>query len=158
MKDTASKAGIRITPVTSGSFPEAKGRADFVGCCRSASMSSTSPSRSVTTIFPSIALIPVAGLFLLLAAVLDRITLFQFGAILGLIAWWVMTLRREDADLLQARRQRNEGLMAWGTALTALAFVQILLGALVAIPVTASVLLILKRVLIPRQDAKTSPV
>lgn len=33
-----------------------------------------------------------------------------------------------------------------------------LLGALVAIPVTASVLLILKRVLIPRQDAKTSPV
>ncbi len=31
-----------------------------------------------------------------------------------------------------------------------------LLGALVAIPVTASVLLILKRVLIPRQDAKTA--
>ena len=36
-----------------------------------------------TTIFPSIALIPVTALFLLLAAVLDRITLFQFGAILG---------------------------------------------------------------------------
>lgn len=53
-------------------------------------------------------------------------------AILGLIAWWVMTLRREDADLLQARRQRNEGLMAWGTALAAVAFVQVLLGALVA--------------------------
>lgn len=52
--------------------------------------------------------------------------------ILGLIAWYVMALRRTEADLLQARRQRNEGLMAWGTALTALAFVQILLGALVA--------------------------
>ncbi|MEV7692901.1 AI-2E family transporter [Microbacterium sp. NPDC089189] len=32
-----------------------------------------------------------------------------------------------------------------------------LLGALVAIPVTASVLLIIKQVLIPRQDAKTEP-
>ena len=52
--------------------------------------------------------------------------------ILGLIAWYVMALRRTEADLLQARRQRNEGLMAWGTALTALTFVQILLGALVA--------------------------
>ena len=33
---------------------------------------------------------------------------------------------------MQARRQRNEGLIAWGTALVAVAFAQILLGALVA--------------------------
>ncbi|MBP7001466.1 heme A synthase [Amaricoccus sp.] len=52
--------------------------------------------------------------------------------ILGVIAWWVMTLRREDADLLQARRQRSAPLMRWGSALAAVAFVQVLLGALVA--------------------------
>ena len=52
--------------------------------------------------------------------------------ILGLIAWFVMRLRRTEAELLQARRQRSAGLMAWGSALVALAFVQILLGALVA--------------------------
>ena len=53
-------------------------------------------------------------------------------AILGLIAWYVLTLLRPEAELLQARRQRNPGLMAWGTALVAVAFVQVLLGALVA--------------------------
>ncbi|MBA3326232.1 MAG: COX15/CtaA family protein, partial [Rhodobacteraceae bacterium] len=53
-------------------------------------------------------------------------------AILGLIAWWTMRLRRPEADLLQARRQRNQGLMAWGAALACVAFAQILLGALVA--------------------------
>ena len=53
-------------------------------------------------------------------------------AILGLIAWYVMSLRREEADLLQARRQRSPGLIAWGSVLTGVAFVQILLGALVA--------------------------
>jgi cytochrome c oxidase assembly protein subunit 15 len=53
-------------------------------------------------------------------------------AILGLIAWWTMTLRREDADLLQARRQRNGSLMRWGATLAVVAFLQILLGALVA--------------------------
>lgn len=52
--------------------------------------------------------------------------------ILGLIAWTVMQLRREEADLMQARRQRNAGLMRWGTALIAVAFLQIVLGALVA--------------------------
>ncbi|HET9069124.1 MAG TPA: heme A synthase [Amaricoccus sp.] len=52
--------------------------------------------------------------------------------VLGLIAWYVLRLGRPEADLLQARRQRNEGLVAWGTALVAVAFVQILLGALVA--------------------------
>lgn len=52
--------------------------------------------------------------------------------ILGLISWYVLRLRRESAELLQARRQRNEALMRWGTVLTVAAFVQILLGALVA--------------------------
>ncbi len=53
-------------------------------------------------------------------------------AILGLIAWYVLRLGRPEAELLQARRQRSEPLMRWGTALIAVAFVQILLGALVA--------------------------
>jgi cytochrome c oxidase assembly protein subunit 15 len=52
--------------------------------------------------------------------------------ILGLLAWWRLRLRRTEADLLQARRQRNAGLMAWSAALVALSFAQILLGALVA--------------------------
>jgi heme a synthase len=52
--------------------------------------------------------------------------------ILGLIAWYVMLLRREEGALLQARRLRNEALMRWGGALAAVAFLQILLGALVA--------------------------
>jgi cytochrome c oxidase assembly protein subunit 15 len=53
-------------------------------------------------------------------------------AILGLITWYVLGLRREESDLLQARRQRNEGMMRWGTALIAVVFLQVLLGALVA--------------------------
>lgn len=52
--------------------------------------------------------------------------------ILGLIAWYVLRLGRPEAELLQARRQRNDVLIAWGTALVAVAFVQIVLGALVA--------------------------
>ncbi|RBI87661.1 heme A synthase [Rhodosalinus halophilus] len=52
--------------------------------------------------------------------------------ILGLIAWYVFRLGRESRELLQARRQREGRLAGWGTALIALAFVQILLGALVA--------------------------
>jgi cytochrome c oxidase assembly protein subunit 15 len=52
--------------------------------------------------------------------------------ILGLIAWYVMSLRRTEAELLQARRQRNPGLMTWGSVLVAVAFAQIVLGALVA--------------------------
>jgi cytochrome c oxidase assembly protein subunit 15 len=52
--------------------------------------------------------------------------------ILGLIAWYVLRLSRAESELLQARRQRNPSLMAWGTALTALVFAQVLLGALVA--------------------------
>ncbi|MCB1374948.1 MAG: COX15/CtaA family protein, partial [Rhodobacteraceae bacterium] len=34
--------------------------------------------------------------------------------ILGLIAWYVLRLGRSEAELIQARRQRNEGLMRWG--------------------------------------------
>jgi heme a synthase len=52
--------------------------------------------------------------------------------ILGLIASYVLRLNREQSALLQARRQRNEALMRWGTLLTGVAFAQILLGALVA--------------------------
>ncbi len=52
--------------------------------------------------------------------------------ILGFIAWYVLLLRRDEADLLQARRRRNEGLVLWGQALIAVAFAQIVLGALVA--------------------------
>ena len=53
-------------------------------------------------------------------------------AILGLIAWYVMRLSRSSADLLQARRIRDARLSTWGTILAVMAFVQILLGALVA--------------------------
>lgn len=52
--------------------------------------------------------------------------------ILGLIAWYVLHLRRSEAELLQARRQRNPRLMAWGAVLVVVAFAQVLLGALVA--------------------------
>lgn len=52
--------------------------------------------------------------------------------ILGLIAWYVLSLRREESDLLQARRQRSRAMMTWGNALILVAFAQILLGALVA--------------------------
>lgn len=52
--------------------------------------------------------------------------------ILGFIAWYVLRLSRREADLLQARRLADKPLMTIGTWLAALAFVQILLGALVA--------------------------
>lgn len=52
--------------------------------------------------------------------------------ILGLIAWYVLRLGRPEAELLQARRQRSEALIRWGSVLVTVAFVQILLGALVA--------------------------
>jgi cytochrome c oxidase assembly protein subunit 15 len=52
--------------------------------------------------------------------------------VLGVIAWYVLRLGRLEAELLQARRQRNPALIRWGTVLVAVAFVQILLGALVA--------------------------
>ncbi|MFP4327034.1 MAG: heme A synthase [Paracoccaceae bacterium] len=52
--------------------------------------------------------------------------------ILGLIAWYVFQLGREERELLQARRAREGRLAGLGTGLMHLAFVQILLGALVA--------------------------
>lgn len=53
-------------------------------------------------------------------------------AILGLIAWQVLQLSRPDAQLLRARRAGEPKLFSMATGLMHLAFVQILLGALVA--------------------------
>jgi len=52
--------------------------------------------------------------------------------ILGLIAVFFMQLGRSEAQLLQARRLAEARLSGWGGVLLAVAFVQILLGALVA--------------------------
>lgn len=53
-------------------------------------------------------------------------------AILGLTLWCILLLGRSEADLLQARRLRERSLFGMGTGLMHLAFLQILLGALVA--------------------------
>lgn len=52
--------------------------------------------------------------------------------ILGVIAWYVFLLGRSDADLLKARRAQEPRLFARGMGLMHVAFLQILLGALVA--------------------------
>lgn len=52
--------------------------------------------------------------------------------ILGLIAWYVYLLGRDERALLQARRSREDKLFRMGTGLMHFAFLQILLGALVA--------------------------
>ena len=52
--------------------------------------------------------------------------------ILGLIAWYVFLLGREDRELMQARRAREARLFGLSTGLMHFAFLQILLGALVA--------------------------
>lgn len=52
--------------------------------------------------------------------------------ILGFIAWYINYMGRPERDLMQARRAREAGLMSLTTVLAAFAFVQILLGALVA--------------------------
>jgi heme a synthase len=52
--------------------------------------------------------------------------------ILGLIAWYVFRLGRSQADLMQARRAGEPRLAGLSTGLMHLAFLQILLGALVA--------------------------
>jgi heme a synthase len=74
-----------------------------------------------------------------LAAGMDSVASYRLAvhlglafALLGLIAWYMLRLGRPEAELLQARRQRNESLIAWGSVLVAFAFAQILLGALVA--------------------------
>ena len=52
--------------------------------------------------------------------------------ILGLIAWYVFLLGRPETELLQARRAGERKLVGLSTGLMHFAFVQILLGALVA--------------------------
>ena len=53
-------------------------------------------------------------------------------AILGLIAWYALQLSRSEAELLRARRATEPKLFSMTTGLMHLAFVQILIGALVA--------------------------
>ena len=52
--------------------------------------------------------------------------------ILGFIAWYVFLLGRTERDLLQARRAKEDKLFGLSTGLMHFAFLQILLGALVA--------------------------
>ncbi len=52
--------------------------------------------------------------------------------ILGFIAWYVLMLAREERDLMQARRGREAKLFTISTGWMHFAFLQILLGALVA--------------------------
>jgi cytochrome c oxidase assembly protein subunit 15 len=52
--------------------------------------------------------------------------------ILGLIAWYVMLLGREERELMQARRGKERKLYGMSTGLLHFAFLQILIGALVA--------------------------
>ncbi|MEM8848786.1 MAG: heme A synthase [Pseudomonadota bacterium] len=52
--------------------------------------------------------------------------------ILSLIAWFVLSMSRPDADLLQARRLQDGRLRVAASWLIGLTFVQILIGALVA--------------------------
>lgn len=53
-------------------------------------------------------------------------------AILGVIAWYVLRLGRSRAELIQARRAGERRLFGLGTGVMHLAFLQILIGALVA--------------------------
>jgi cytochrome c oxidase assembly protein subunit 15 len=52
--------------------------------------------------------------------------------IFSFIWWYIMKLRKEEWELLQARRRRISGMFAWSVALTTLLCGQILMGALVA--------------------------
>ncbi|MGJ8624419.1 MAG: heme A synthase [Yoonia sp.] len=52
--------------------------------------------------------------------------------IFGFIAWYIYRLGRTQAELLQARRSGDAGLMRLSSVLVGFAFVQIILGALVA--------------------------
>jgi cytochrome c oxidase assembly protein subunit 15 len=53
-------------------------------------------------------------------------------AILALLAWNILMLGREERDLMQARRAREDKLFGLSTGLLHFAFLQILIGALVA--------------------------
>ncbi|NKX46181.1 heme A synthase [Roseicyclus persicicus] len=52
--------------------------------------------------------------------------------ILGLIAWYIFKLGREEAQLMQARRDGDRKLKGMATGLLHLSFLQIVIGALVA--------------------------
>ncbi|MEM7317528.1 MAG: heme A synthase, partial [Pseudomonadota bacterium] len=52
--------------------------------------------------------------------------------ILGLLAWYMFLLGREDRDLMQARRAKEARLFSISTGLMHFAFLQILIGAMVA--------------------------
>lgn len=52
--------------------------------------------------------------------------------ILGFIAWYIFMLGRTERDLMQARRSKDTKLFSLSTGLLHVAFIQILLGALVA--------------------------
>ncbi|MEM9796457.1 MAG: heme A synthase [Pseudomonadota bacterium] len=52
--------------------------------------------------------------------------------ILSLIAWFMLSMSRSEGALLQARRDRDAGLMRWGSVLIGFTFLQVLVGALVA--------------------------
>ncbi len=52
--------------------------------------------------------------------------------ILGLTTWYILHMSRSEGELMQARRGKDAGLWTWTGILIAAAFVQILLGALVA--------------------------
>jgi cytochrome c oxidase assembly protein subunit 15 len=52
--------------------------------------------------------------------------------ILSVILWYYWLLTREEMELFQARRNQDSSLITWGRVVLGLAFVQILLGALVA--------------------------
>ncbi|MFC3614862.1 heme A synthase [Lutimaribacter marinistellae] len=53
-------------------------------------------------------------------------------AILAILAWYIFQLGREERDLMQARRGKEAKLFSLSTGLLHFAFLQILLGALVA--------------------------
>lgn len=52
--------------------------------------------------------------------------------ILGFLAWYVLLLGRRESDLMQARRNREDKLFRITTGLMHFAFLQVILGALVA--------------------------
>ena len=52
--------------------------------------------------------------------------------ILGFIAWYILMLGRDERDLMQARRSRDRKLFGLGTGWMHFAFLQVLIGALVA--------------------------
>ncbi len=53
-------------------------------------------------------------------------------AILGLLAWYILLLSRPEREIMQARRARERRVFGLGTGLMHFAFLQILIGALVA--------------------------